>query len=91
LGNIGICYQNLHDISTALDLHQRALEVDEQLGNLAGQARHLGNIGICHQTLGETSMAKKYLARALELYEKMGIPDGHPDVALLRRSLHDNT
>ena len=35
-------------------------------------------------------LTEEHRRKGLELYEKMGIPNAHPDVELLRRSLRDN-
>jgi tetratricopeptide (TPR) repeat protein len=73
----------------AIDLHQRALKIDQELGDIEGQSRHLGNLGICHEALGEIPQAKEYLGRSLALYERIGIPATHPTAAMLQHTLEN--
>ncbi|TET22092.1 MAG: tetratricopeptide repeat protein, partial [Candidatus Stahlbacteria bacterium] len=57
LGNIGLVYRTLGEPRKALDYHQKALEIDEKIGSLEGQANQLGNIGIVYEALGEPRKA----------------------------------
>ncbi|TET24041.1 MAG: tetratricopeptide repeat protein, partial [Candidatus Stahlbacteria bacterium] len=75
-GNIGLVYRTLGELDKALEYHQKALKINEQIGRLQGQANQLGNIGIVYQDLGEPEKALEYYERALEINKKIGDLEG---------------
>jgi tetratricopeptide (TPR) repeat protein len=79
LGNLGRCYETLGDLSKAINFIQRALTVEESLGNLEGQADQLGNLGLCYRILGDLPKAVDFTQRALAIEEQLGRLEGVAD------------
>lgn len=90
LGNLGLCYQTLGELPKAIDHHQRALAINEQIGRLEGQANQLVNLGICYWTLGHISKAIESHQRALTIHEQIGSVAGQA-IALGNLGLCDQT
>ncbi len=76
MNNLGIYYRTLGEVSKAIDFHQHALAIDEQLGHLEGQASALGNLGNCYRTLGDIPKAIDFHQRALAIDEQLGRFEG---------------
>ncbi|MGB3620824.1 MAG: tetratricopeptide repeat protein [Ketobacter sp.] len=62
-GNLGIVYSILGDSVKAIELHQKALAINTELGSKEGMAKNYGNLGIVYSILGN-------LDRAIELHQK---------------------
>lgn len=60
----------------ALDHAMRALELFEETGDRAGQARALANVGWCHARLGNYQESMAYCTRALVVQQEIGDPLG---------------
>jgi len=72
LGNIGNVHCRLGRYAKALELQQRSLKLDEEMGNRAGIATTLGNIGLVHFHLGQYAKALDLQQRALEMKQAIG-------------------
>lgn len=63
LNNIGLIYQELKQYEKALEIHQKALKIREEINLESEQAISQANIGVCYKNL---SLFKE----AIEAYEK---------------------
>jgi serine phosphatase RsbU (regulator of sigma subunit)/tetratricopeptide (TPR) repeat protein len=69
-GNRGSYYQDIGDLSKALDNHLKALRNDEKINNIAGIERHLCNLAIVYGDLGDHQKSLDYYFAALK-YAKL--------------------
>ncbi len=76
LGNIGIAYKELSDYTEALNYNQKALALNEELGNKIGIATNLLNIGNVYDNLLDDQLALKHYKKALAIYEEIGNKGG---------------
>ena len=76
LSELGTIFYHSGEFDTALKYHEKALELDEELGIKEGMATDLGDIGIVYQTKGELDKALEYFKKALKLDEELGIKEG---------------
>jgi len=60
----------------ALEHLQRALEIDQALGDRRGEAGTLANLGITYQAMGRFEEALEHLQRALEINRALGDRQG---------------
>lgn len=74
-GNIGIVYMTKGDLDKALEYHQKALEIEKELGRKEGMASNYGNIGVVHQTKGDLDKALENYERALTLAYEGGFSE----------------
>lgn len=56
----------------AVDFHQQALALRQQLGDKAGVVESLGRLGLIYERLGKEDEAAEYYAQALALAEAIG-------------------
>lgn len=80
--NLGVIARTRGDLGVAEDFHKRALEINERLGRLEGQAKQLGNLGIVAKTRGDLDAAKLNWRKAWALCRQIGIP--HMEAQLAR-------
>ena len=73
-GNLGLIYRTKGDLDKAEEMHKKALEIDEKIGRLEGQAIRYANLGIVYMQRGDIEKAKEHWEKALELYKKIGMP-----------------
>ena len=76
LTELGTIFYHLGEINKALKYFEKALKLNEDLGNKEGMAIGLGNIGIVYQIKGELDKALEYYGKALKLNEDLGIKEG---------------
>jgi tetratricopeptide (TPR) repeat protein len=76
LSELGTIFYYSGEFDTALKYHEKALELDEELGIKEGMAPDLGDIGIVYQTKGELDKALEYFKKALKLDKELGIKEG---------------
>src|SRR5205085_656125 len=69
---LGILAQDQGDYEEARRQYQRALEIDEALGNQAGMATGYGQLGMLAQRQGDYPEAQRQYQRALEIDEALG-------------------
>ena len=71
-GNLGNAYRSLGQFKTAIQYHQRHLEVAKEVGDEAGEGRSYGNLGNAHCSLGQFKTAIQYHQRHLEIANVVG-------------------
>jgi len=69
---LGILAQNRGDYDEATRQYQRALDINERLGNQAGMARCYGQLGDLARDRGDYDEAERQLQRSLEIHERLG-------------------
>lgn len=79
LGNLGGCYLTMADFLTAIEHYDRALAINNKLGDCEGQARTIGNLGLCYRRMGNISKAIDYHQRSLTINEELMRIDGQAD------------
>ncbi|PFX24738.1 Tetratricopeptide repeat protein 28 [Stylophora pistillata] len=75
-GNLGNTYQSLGEFKTAMEYHQRQLEISKEVGAKAGEGESYGNLGNTYQSLGEFKTAMEYHQRQLEISKEVGAKAG---------------
>ncbi len=76
LNRLGLTSRKLGDMRKAIDCHEHALAIEEQLGRESRKARNLGNLGSCYQTLGDLGKAIELYERAIAIDERRGDAKG---------------
>jgi tetratricopeptide (TPR) repeat protein len=72
LNNMGLVYDPLGNYEKALDYHNQALEIREEIGDLRGQGMSLHNIASLLYRLGDYHKAIEYNNRALKIRKEIG-------------------
>jgi CHAT domain-containing protein len=72
LGAIGVVHDGLGSYATALEYHERALQLREAMNDRAGVAGSLLNIGAAHYGLGSYARSAEYFERARKTMEELG-------------------
>ena len=70
--NLGNAYQGLGQFKTAIQYHQRHLEIAKEVGDKAGEGGSYGNLGNAYQGLGQFKTAIQYHQRDLEIAKEVG-------------------
>ncbi len=60
------------DYPKALDSYQKALEINEQTGNIQGQGNNLNNIGLVYYSIFDYPRALEYYQKTLRINERTG-------------------
>jgi len=68
---LGIAYKNLSDNVKALEYYQKALFINEEIGDKEGIARNLGNIGNVYSELSDYPKALEFYIKALQIFEEL--------------------
>ena len=71
-GNLGNAYQGLGQFRTAIEYHQRHLEVAKEVGDKVGEGSGYGNLGNAYCRLGQFQTAIKYHQRHLQIAKQVG-------------------
>ena len=71
-GNLGNAYQRLGQFKTAIQYHQRHLEIAKEVGDKAGEGASYGNLGNAYGSLGKFKTAIEYHQRHLEIAKEVG-------------------
>ncbi|MHA2496623.1 MAG: tetratricopeptide repeat protein [Candidatus Hodarchaeales archaeon] len=79
----GIIYWFKGDLDRALEYHQQALAIKEELGNKSDIAASLDNLGLIYTSKGDFNRALEYHQRGFVIFEKL---DNKHDIA---RSLNN--
>ena len=69
---LGILAQDRGDYDEAARQYQRALDINERLGDQAGMATSYGQLGILAQDRGDYEEAARQYQRALDIFERLG-------------------
>lgn len=85
--NDGFLANNRGDVKKALELYQKSMLMEEQIGHTQGIAISLNNIGSAYQSLGEIDKAvecyKKSMALSKEAGYEMGVAESLNNIGLL--------
>ncbi|MBL8003560.1 MAG: tetratricopeptide repeat protein, partial [Candidatus Kapabacteria bacterium] len=76
---LGVAYKNLSDNAKALEYYQKALSINEEIGDKDGIARNLGNIGNVFNELSDYPKALEFYRKALQIFEEI---ENKHDIAL---------
>ena len=68
---LGISHKNLSDNPKALEYFQKALFINEEIGNKEGIARNLGNMGNVYIELSDYPKALEYYGKSLQIFEEI--------------------
>nr|XP_058959656.1 tetratricopeptide repeat protein 28-like [Pocillopora verrucosa] len=70
--SLGCAYFKVGQFHTAIEYHQKCLEIAKEVGDKAGEGRSYGNLGNAYDHLGEFKTAIKYHQRHLEIAKEVG-------------------
>lgn len=76
LETLGTC-ERPRDVARAIELHQEALTIYEEIGRLRAQALQLANLGLLHKLLGRHPEALSLLNEARKRFVRAGLPETH--------------
>lgn len=76
LCNLGIIYQTRGDLDRAIDYHEKALKLNQELGNKEGIAINNGNLGIVYGKQGNFPYAMRYINESIALYQEIDHKEG---------------
>jgi serine phosphatase RsbU (regulator of sigma subunit) len=76
INNIGFIYDDLGDISKALEYYNDGLKVREEIGDKHGIAESLNNIAIGFEKQGDIPHALEYQFKGLKMQEEIGDKKG---------------
>ena len=65
---LGNAYHSLRKFKTAIEYHQRSLDIKKEVGDKAGEERSYNNLGCIYEELGQSSTAIEYHQRCLEIF-----------------------
>jgi len=82
---LGMLAQQQGDDQEARRQYQRALEINEALGNLAGMATSFGQLGSLLTETGKVEEAVGYTLASLVFYLQVGAPEGSVNLYWLAR------
>jgi len=91
LGLLGTAYGDLGQFDAALASYQPALDVLQQIGDLAALARVQSNAAVAHDRRGNMAEAHALLGAALANYESVGDAMGQADTLLRLNGLQERT
>ena len=74
-GNLGVVYKIRGDLEKAVELHQQALKLNEEIGSKEGMAIQYGNLGNVYKLKGNITEAKRYYLMSLDLFNQIGSPN----------------
>ena len=66
VGNLGNVYKNQGRYDLAVEMYQKAVEIDQRTGDEPGLAADYGNLGTVHLELGNYTQAIEMHQKALE-------------------------
>ncbi|MCX5636953.1 MAG: tetratricopeptide repeat protein, partial [Planctomycetota bacterium] len=70
---LGLLYKTRGQLDEAEEMHKKALEINEKLGQLEGMARDYGNLGLLYEERGDIEKAIEHWEKSRDLYKKIGI------------------
>lgn len=76
LNNLGYIYQNLGDISKAIEYNKLSLKLLKEIGDKAGIAQSYNNLGTIYNEQGDISNALDYFHNSLKIREETGDESG---------------
>ena len=69
---MGDTYRNLEQYQKAIESHQQALVIYQELGDSHGEAISLNSLGVAYKSLGQYEKAIEYHQQALIIYQELG-------------------
>ena len=72
LGDLGVAYSNLGDVSKAISFYEQALVIAREIGDCRSEYRSLGNLGSAYQDLGDVPKAISFSEQALLISREIG-------------------
>ena len=66
-GNLGMSYESLGDYRRAIEYHEKALKICEEIEDIAGESRCYINLGSAYDGLGDYRRAIEYQEKALKI------------------------
>ena len=70
--HLGKAYYDIAQFKTAIEYHQRALEIAKEVGDKAREGKSYGDLGGTYRSLGQFKTGIKYHQRALEIAKEVG-------------------
>ncbi|MCW5907143.1 MAG: tetratricopeptide repeat protein [Chitinophagales bacterium] len=87
--NMGIAYNHISELSSALECYLQALKIYEDLKETSGQARVMNNIGTVYQEIGNSEKAMEYYQAAKAINEESNdlsmLPRNYNNIGVLYR------
>ena len=78
------------DFKTAIDYHQRHLEIAKELGDRSGEGKVCRNLGYAHQSLGDFKTAIEYHERHLKIARELGDRSGEAEAYSILGEAHQS-
>lgn len=72
LGNLGLAYADLGEISRAVEFYEQYLAIASEIGDRRGEGVALGNLGNAYAGLGETRRAIEFYEQSLLISREIG-------------------
>jgi tetratricopeptide (TPR) repeat protein len=72
LGNLGVAYQHLGNISRAIAFYNQSLDIARETGDRGSEGRMLHNLGVAYKDLGEPRDALELYEQALAVFHETG-------------------
>ena len=69
---IAVCFYQLDKYSDAIDRFKKALELQQETGDLVGIANTLNNIGLVYKNMGNYDKAIEYYEQTIKIDEELG-------------------
>jgi len=93
LSAMGGSYLTLNDYPSALENYQKALEINERIGNLQGIGNNYNNIGLVYYSIFDYPKALEYHQKTLNINErtgnKTGMGNSLGNIGNIYNDLHD--
>jgi len=77
LRDIGGMYQQIGQPHEALRYHEKALFIDQEVGDKVGYAMSLNNMGEVYRSIGQPHEALRYHEQALPIHQEVGNKEGY--------------
>ena len=78
------------DFKTAIDYHQRHLEIAKELSDRSGEGKVCRNLGYAHQSLGNFKTAIEYHERHLKIARELGDRSGEAEAYSILGEAHQS-
>jgi len=72
LGNLGLAYADLGEVSKSIRYYEQAVEIHREIGDRRGEGADLGNLGLAYAAMGEYRRAIEYHEQALAIAHEIG-------------------
>ena len=76
LNNMGYAYKQQGNIAKALELYQKSLKIQQDIGNKEGYATSLNNLGLIYNNQGDIQKAFEYYNKSLKIQNEIGDKKG---------------